>query len=229
MRTKPRNNLEDRIQKVVKTFLAALLFMLIGFQFYIAAMGYPPFFKPDLLICMAKNYKSKDINGTLTSIVGLALTVVPVFAMILLNIGIAVKLYLNTSQANQTVPRRSLMALGGVTWCFTVSYTFVIGHLVLEKVTGQKPWYEVTMMYLLGANVICNPMIYFGVNKRFRDFVIKGMVRSIEGRISATNSGIPTPKTSSTTPYKVSTTADSERPDRIQISDRQKRSGFGSM
>ena len=233
MRTKPSNNLENRIEKSVKIFLATLLLILIGFQVYIAIMGYPPFFKPDLLICMALNYKSKDINGTLTSILNLALTVVPVFAMIILNTGIAVKLHLNTRQVNKTVPRRSLMALGGVTWCFAVSYTFVIGHLVLEKVTGQKPWYEVTMMYLLGANVICNPIIYFGVNKRFRDFVIKGKMRSLEGRSSASNSGVTANRGSCTATYKLSssTLPDGEAPNRFQIPDQKdsRRSGVGQM
>ena len=174
---KKRTN-EEKILKFVKILLSAFLVMLVGYQQYIAAMVYPPFFKPDLLICMTSNNKSTDVNGTLTSIIGLVLTVVPVVVMTLLNISLAVKLHLHGARVKKSVPRRTLVALGGVTWCFALSYSFVIGHLVLEKVTGQKPWYEVTMMYLLGANVICNPIIYFTTNRRFREFVLGGMRRA---------------------------------------------------
>ena len=159
-------------------FLGVLLATLVGYQVYLTIVGYPPFFKPDLLICMTSNFKIRDTNGTLTSILNLVLTVVPVVVMTLLNISLAVKLHLHGALVKKSVPRRTLVALGGVTWCFALSYSFVIGHLVLEKATGQKPWYEVTMMYLLAANVICNPIIYFTTNRRFREFVVGGMRRS---------------------------------------------------
>ena len=175
MRRKRTN--ENKTTKIAKTFLIALLTTLVGYQVYLTIEGYPPFFKPDLLICMTSNFKIRDANGTLTSILNLALTVVPVVVMVLLDISLAVKLHLHGARVNKSVPRRTLVALGGVTWCFALSYSFVIGHLVLEKVTGQKPWYEVTMMYLLGANVICNPIIYLTTNKRFREFVIRGTQR----------------------------------------------------
>ena len=190
MRSKRIN--EDTAVKAVKIFLAVLLVTLVGFQLYTSVVGYPPFFKPDLLICMSGVYKAKDTNGTLLTVLNLVLTVVPVIAMVLLNMGLAVKLYLHGARVKRSVPRRTLVALGTVTWCFAVSYSFVIGHLVLEKVTGQMPWYELTMMYLLGGNVLCNPVIYFVTNKRFRNFVIKGKLRALTVSISKdTSSGNP--------------------------------------
>ena len=134
MRSKRIN--EDTAVKTVKIFLAVLLVTLVGFQLYTSVVGYPPFFKPDLLICMSGVYKAKDTNGTLLTVLNLVLTVVPVIAMVLLNMGLAVKLYLHGGRVKKSVPRRTLVALGTVTWCFAVSYSFVIGHLVLEKVTG---------------------------------------------------------------------------------------------
>ena len=119
MRTKRTN--AEKIGKIVKIFLAILLATLIGFQAYIAIVRYPPFFKPDLLICMSANYKVRDTNGTLTSVLNLLLTVVPVFAMTLLNCGLAVKLHLHGARVKKSVPRRTLVALGGVTWCFSLS------------------------------------------------------------------------------------------------------------
>ena len=197
---KKRTN-EEKILKFVKILLSAFLAMLVVYQIYIAAMVYPPFFKPDLLICMTSNNKSTDINGTLTSVIGLVLTVVPVVVMTLLNISLAVKLHLHGARVKKSVPRRTLVALGGVTWCFALSYSFVIGHLALEKVTGQKPWYEVTMMYLLAANVMCNPLIYFTTNRRFREFVIGGMKKP-STRSSTSSQGRPsTTSTAATRKY----------------------------
>ena len=142
------------------------------FQIYIAFSDYPPFFKPDLLICMSSNFNAEnDINGTLTSIFSIIIIAGPVIFMTILNATTAIMIHLTKASVGRAIPGRTLVALGGVTWVFVLSFSFVIGHLVLEQLIGHPVWFELTMMHLMGLNVVCNPLIYLFTSREPRKFL----------------------------------------------------------
>ena len=163
---------ENKIRKIVQCLLFSQFVALFVFQMSILLVEYPPYYRPEVLICTSSQYKDTGIAGTFTSTLGILFTVIPVILMAVMNCGIYVIITLSGARLKRAAPRRTLVALGALTWLFVVSNSFLVGHFVLDKVTAEAPWYELTMMYLLSLNSICNPLIYFYTNKRFRNFLL---------------------------------------------------------
>lgn len=95
------------------------------------------------------------------------------FLTTIINVTIAFQVHIKGAKVGNGVPRRTLIALGSVTWLFIASYLPIVVYAILSTKTDNEPSQSLHTILncSMGIHVCCNPIIYAVSNDKFRGSV----------------------------------------------------------
>ena len=135
------------------------------------SLGSTAFFAPQTLMCISSNYRDYPLASLV--VVGVYL-IAPAGFLVLINLGILAVLCKATQNnvASGEGFSRTIISILVVSWVFILSYIPIFIKMALNMSgTPVSYTFQITQQYLLSANVLLNPPIYFIFNRRFRRFV----------------------------------------------------------